>query len=105
MNKSTQQQTYDDYLLNTPRWQESLAPLDGCEEFYEFYDLCLQQPTDENFQKISDCAERQWIKQYDQYLEEQLKINGLVDPLMENPDEKTLQEVAAVIDVELAKIP
>lgn len=104
MNESIKQQKYDNYLLNTPRWQEPLVSLENCKKFCELYSLCLQQPTDENFQKMSDLAEFQWIKQYDQYLEEQLKINGLVSPIFPEPDEESLLEAIAVIDAELAKI-
>ena len=49
--------------------------------------------------------EKQFMDRYDKYLEEQFYTIGLTHPIIPDSDEKTLQEVAAVIDAELAKIP
>ena len=48
--------------------------------------------------------EKQFMDQYDKYLKQQIGTIGLVTPIIPDPDEKTLQEIEAVIDAELAKI-
>lgn len=49
--------------------------------------------------------EKQFMDQYDEYLRYQIQTVGLVTPILPEQDEKTLLEVIAVIDAELAKIP